>query len=544
MTTDFLHGIESVTVDSGPKPVQTIRSAVIGLVGTAPLADASIFPLNTPVLVNTRGGYASIGATGTLPDALNGIFDQFGAFVIVVRVDPGMTADSAVDAIIGDQASFTGVYALRKSETLLGIAPMLLIAPGYTSQRPSGVVTVPVGTPGSGYTTAPAVAFSGGAGNGAAATANLSNGVALALGAGGTGYTTPPTVTLSAPPTGGVQATATAAVSAGAITGFTVTNPGLGYLVPPTATIGGPGTGGTAVVTLTGRVGSVTVTNPGRDFTTAPTVAFSGGGGTSAAATSTIGSGPNPVVSAMVIVANMMRAHIIKDGPDSTDSAAIADRGDWSTRRVFIVDPSVKVFNADPEVLAYETKPASPRVAGLIAQVDANFGFWNSPSNQVILNIGGLGREVDWSLGDPNSRANLLNENEVATLIRDDGWRLWGNRTASTDPTWAFLSVSRTADMVDVSIQLAHKWAVDKSVNKNYVDDVVASVNAYLRQLKARGAILGGKCWFDPDFNSDADLAAGHVTFSYDFTAPSPAERVTFRSSITDAYLASVFAQA
>ena len=40
---------------------------------------------------------------------------------------------------------------------------------------------------------------------------------------------------------------------------------------------------------------------------------------------------------------------------------------------------------------------------------------------------------------------------------------------------------------------------------------------------------------------TNADVSAGKVTFSYDFTAPAPAERVTFRSTITDAYIANIF---
>ena len=53
-------------------------------------------------------------------------------------------------------------------------------------------------------------------------------------------------------------------------------------------------------------------------------------------------------------------------------------------------------------------------------------GFWNSPSNKTINGIIGTSRQVDFQLGDKNSRANLLNEQEVATIIREDGFRLWG----------------------------------------------------------------------------------------------------------------------
>jgi phage tail sheath protein FI len=478
LSSDFLHGVEVITIDDGPRPVQTIRSAVIGLIGTAPLADATAFPLDTPVLVNSRGGYALLGLTGTLPDALAGIFDQFGAFVVVVRVDAGMSQAAAVNNVIGSQANMTGVFAFRKSETLLGLAPMILIAPGFTSDRPVGATAAAVTTAGVGYTSAPTVTFAGG---GSDANKVLPTGHAV-LGTAG---------------------------AAGTVTGVVIDNPGRNIS------------------------GSVTYTFTGGGFGTAATP----GAVTTAA-------GVNPVASALLTLATMQRAHVIVDGPNTTDSEALAYRNDWSNRRIFIVDPAVKVYNADPAVAAYEVKPASARVAGLIARIDSQVGFWKSPSNETINGIGGLGREVDWALGDPNTRANLLNENDITTFIRDEGWRLWGNRTASSDAKWSFLAVSRTADMIDVSIQKAHRWAVDRVINRAYFDEVAASVNAYLRQLKAQGAILGGKCWVDPDFNAPADIAAGHATFSYDFTPPTPAERVTFRSTITDNYISSIFAQA
>ena len=54
MPTTFLHGVEVLQIDTGVRPIQTVRSSVIGLIGTAPGADATAFPLNTPVMVTTR----------------------------------------------------------------------------------------------------------------------------------------------------------------------------------------------------------------------------------------------------------------------------------------------------------------------------------------------------------------------------------------------------------------------------------------------------------------------------------------------------------
>lgn len=71
-----------------------------------------------------------------------------------------------------------------------------------TATRTGGAVSaVTVTNPGYGYTTAPAVTFSGGGGADAAATATILNGVVTAITVtnGGTGYTSAPTVTVAAP---------------------------------------------------------------------------------------------------------------------------------------------------------------------------------------------------------------------------------------------------------------------------------------------------------------------------------------------------------
>jgi len=61
----------------------------------------------------------------------------------------------------------------------------------------------------------------------------------------GTGYTSAPTVAFSGG--GGTGAAGTAIISAGAVTGVTITNPGSGYTTAPTIALsGGAGTGATA----------------------------------------------------------------------------------------------------------------------------------------------------------------------------------------------------------------------------------------------------------------------------------------------------------
>lgn len=471
MTTTFLHGVEVLQIDTGARPIQTVRSSVIGLIGTAPDADATKFPLNTPVLIASRSEMAGLGTTGTLQSALDLIYDQAGAVVVVIRVEEAGSENHTITHVVGGINSTTGAYegvhAFLASENAVGFAPRVLIAPGFTHQRTAnGILTIPVTTQGSGYTTAPAV-------------------------------------TIAAPPAGGTQATAVAVLGTGANAGkvvsITITNPGEGYTSNPTVTIAAPTSGVQAV-----------------------------------AGTPTRGTVRSRVLAEMLGIAQRLRAVIIADGPNTTDAAAIQLNDDFGSDRIYVVDPWVLV--------AGEAVPASSAVAGLINKVDNERGFWWSPSNNEIAGIEGTARAIDFTLGDYTSRANLLNEAKIATIIREQGFRLWGNRTLSSEPLYAFLSVRRTADMINESILRGHLWAVDRCISATYLEEVMESVRGYLRSLKARGAILGGDVWVDPDLNTPTSIASGQVFFDFEFTPPYPAERVTFRSHLVNSYVVDLFA--
>ena len=210
----------------------------------------------------------------------------------------------------------------------------------------------------------------------------------------------------------------------------------------------------------------------------------------------------------------------------------------FGSPRLYLVDPWVKIWDAASNVEV--VRPASARVAGLIAKSDAERGFWWSPSNREIRGVLGTARSVDFALGDVNARANYLNEHEVTTIIQKTGFRLWGNRTCSADPKWAFLSVRRTADMINESLLRAHMWAVDRNITKTYLEDVLEGVNAYLRHLRTVGAIINGRAWADPDLNTPDQISQGKVYIDFDFTPPYPAEHITFRSHLVNDYLVEV----
>lgn len=247
----------------------------------------------------------------------------------------------------------------------------------------------------------------------------------------------------------------------------------------------------------------------------------------------------NPVVAELTGIAKLLRAIIIQDGPSTTDANALSGaKNSVGGERTYYVDPRVLKTDEDGNTV---TSYSSAAVAGVIAYTDNTDGWWASPSNHTINGIIGTERAIPFSLGDETCNANLLNAGNVATIIRTGGdFKLWGNRTLSTDPKWQFLCVVRTNDIIAESIQAAHLWAVDKGITKTYATDVMEAVNAYLRDLKTKGAIIDGNCWMDPDLNTPQNIAQGHVYWDYDFGPSYPAERMTFRAHINNNYLTEI----
>lgn len=386
MPEQFIHGIEHIELSDGLRPISTVKSSVIGLIGTAPAADAAKFPYNTPVLIaGRRTAAAKLGASGTLPAAIDGIFDQCGAMVVVVRVEEAAQSTATQSNVIGGVDPATGrnkgIQCFLDAGSTVKARPRILIAPGFSHKQAVGAE--------------------------------------------------------------------------------------------------------------------------------------------------------------LLSVAERLKAVCILDGPNTTDTAAISYAENFGSARAYVVDPWVKAWDASAS--AETTQPASPRVAGLIAKSDNERGFWWSPSNQEILGITGTARPIDFVMGDSNCAANHLNENNVATIIHQDGYRLWGNRTPSTDTKFAFLCVRRTADMVAESLLAAHLWAVDRGVTRTYMEDVRDGVDMYLRHLQKVGAILGGSCWVDREINTAEQIMQGIVYWDYDFTPVYPAEHLTFRSHIVDDYIEEIF---
>ncbi|AXO88990.1 phage tail sheath family protein [Pseudomonas parafulva] len=244
------------------------------------------------------------------------------------------------------------------------------------------------------------------------------------------------------------------------------------------------------------------------------------------------------VGTALVALADKVRGIAIIDGPNTTDEAAIAYAGNFGAKRAYMVDPGVKLWDTDASSTV--DAPSSAWVAGLFAWTDSEYGFWASPSNKEFVGIIGTGRPVEFLDGDESCRANLLNNAKVTTIIRDDGFRLWGNRTLSSDPKWAFVTRVRTMDIVMDAILYGHKWAVDRSITATYVKDVTEGLQAFMRDLKAQGAIINFEVYADAELNTASQLEQGKVYWNIRFTDVPPAENPNFRVEVTNQWLTEV----
>lgn len=391
MTTAFLHGVETIELNDGIRPVKTAASAPIGLIGTADNADPTIFPLNTPVLLaGTPRLAAKLGTAGTLLGAVNQIYAESGAAVVVVRVASSTVRATQLTNVIGSSATRTGVYALLNSQALTGVKPKTLIAPGFTSDRP------------------------------------LAAGVAS----------------------------------------------------------------------------------------------------------------PNPVVSALLSVAQTLRGRVYADAPSTSDADALAYRNDWDDARLVVFYPAVEIW--DDTSSAYIAAPASASAAGLTARVHTENGFWYSPSNFAYDGVGGVAVPIDYE-DNENDEADTLNGNQIVVTMSAPtqgytGWRRWGNATCSSDPEWIFESVRTTADVIYESVQAAQTWAVDKPPSLQLLRDMAASVQAYIDLMVKNGALVGGKVWLDPERNTASQTAQGIWAWDYDPEPVAPMEHIQFYAHRNESY--------
>jgi phage tail sheath protein FI len=235
------------------------------------------------------------------------------------------------------------------------------------------------------------------------------------------------------------------------------------------------------------------------------------------------------VASALATIAQKLRGFAYAKSIGATVAAATAYREDFSARELMLIDGEATDFAGS----------AVARALGLRAKLDQQIGWHKTISNAAINGVTGIAHPRSFStLANDATDVSLINDADITALVRLDGFRFWGNRTCSDEPLFAFESVVRTGQVLQDMIAEGLVWAIDKPITAGLVRDIVESINAKFRSLKAQDRIIGAEAWFDPASNPAEALAAGKIVIDWDYTAASPAENITGNQRITDKYYA------
>lgn len=218
-----------------------------------------------------------------------------------------------------------------------------------------------------------------------------------------------------------------------------------------------------------------------------------------------------------------------------TVSEAIAYRENFSQREAMLIWPDF--LSWDTVTNADATAFATARALGLRAKIDQQTGWHKTLSNVGVNGVTGISADVFWDLQDSATDANLLNKNDVTTLIRKDGYKFWGSRTCSDDPLFQFENYTRTAQVLADTMAEAHMWAVDMPLHPSLAKDILEGIKAKFRELKSAGYIIDGNAWIDDAANDKDTLKTGKLVIDYDYTPVPPLENLLLRQRITDQYL-------
>ncbi len=550
MPASFLHGIETIEVATGPMPVTVVKSAVIGLVGAAPLwAVTGALDLWQPNWV-VSGGQQIVDANGNVQQCLTGGTTGAAAPVWATALNATTNDGTAVWKLV------TLAGTLLQTPTLVNFTANPNIAgsaaafgpliQGYgvpyalsaiQAQGAGQVVVVDVFNPYLHFTAVSGLALAMPA-SGAQAI-NLGHmgvwNVTVKNAAGTISYINGTDYTLDA-----VNGVVTAKTG-GAITVGEALSVSFNYADP----------GKVADADIVGAVTGTTYTGIQALRTTYGTMGFFpkiliAPGYSQDAATA----------AALLAMAQTIRAVALIDSPPATSPAtAIANRGAagnafaTSSDRALLCYPQEKFLDTGlvPTGVTLNSSggpvqnaanveavgPYSQWVAGAIAAKDLQKGYWWSPSNTSV--TGPLGPDVTLyaSVIDAASDVNNLNAQGILTVFNafGTGLRVWGNRSAafpsSTTPD-NFINVRRTMDVVEESVELAMLQFIDQPISNALISAILASVNAFIRSLIGRGALVAGSASYNPAENPPSQVAAGQLVFDIDVMPPPPAERLTY----------------
>lgn len=177
--------------------------------------------------------------------------------------------------------------------------------------------------------------------------------------------------------------------------------------------------------------------------------------------------------------------------------------------------------------------PPSGSVIGIYARSDTSRGVHKAPANETVRACVGL--DCQFNKGEQD----ILNPKGV-NLIRSfpgQGIRVWGARTASSDPSWKYINVRRLFIFIEESIKANTNWAVFEPNDEVLWVRVKRTIDVFLTGLWRNGALAGSapsEAFFvnvGRNTMSQDDIDNGRLICVIGVAPVKPAEFVIFRIS-------------
>lgn len=177
--------------------------------------------------------------------------------------------------------------------------------------------------------------------------------------------------------------------------------------------------------------------------------------------------------------------------------------------------------------------PPSGSVLGIYARNDNTRGVHKAPANEVVRACVGL--DCQFNKGEQD----ILNPKGV-NLIRSfpgQGIRVWGARTASSNPSWKYINVRRLFIFIEESIKANTNWAVFEPNDEVLWVRVQRTINVFLTGLWRSGSLAGSspeEAFFvniGRNTMSQDDIDNGRLICVIGVAPVKPAEFVVFRIS-------------
>jgi phage tail sheath protein FI len=230
------------------------------------------------------------------------------------------------------------------------------------------------------------------------------------------------------------------------------------------------------------------------------------------------------------------RIAVLDTPPAREISEARSERGRIDSKYAAMYYPWVEIANplARPgnESIPREiTVPPSGFVCGIYARNDVERGVYKAPANEVVRSALRFEKNINFA------QQEVLNPLGVNCLrfFSGRGFRVWGARTASSDPEWKYVNVRRYFIYLEASIDRGTQWAVFEPNGERLWANVRDTVSAFLYNEWKSGALLGTtqqEAFFvrcDRSTMTQNDLDNGRLICEVGVAALKPAEFVIFR---------------